>query len=291
MRLHTIGPARRLFGAATASALLALAACSQPMASALPPLPAGAGYVAMGSSYAAGPGIGPVRPGTPARCARATNNYASLLAEALHLALVDASCSGATSAHLLGPWQELAPQIDAVTADTRLVTVTIGGNDLGFVTGLFAASCRAGSVPGPCPAAPASGESQYAELEARLHALARAVHARAPAATLVFVQYLTVVPPAPCDRAAIAPQDARAAAAVARRLAAITARVAAGEGARLLAADRLSRDHTPCSPEPWSNGFRAGYDMRQGAPWHPNAAGHAAIARALAAMLAPSARL
>lgn len=56
-------------------------------------------------------------------------------------------------------------------------------------------------------------------------------------------------------------------------------------GARLLPADELSRDHTPCSPEPWSNGMSAGYDMSPGAPWHPNRAGHAAIADVLAERL------
>lgn len=49
------------------------------------------------------------------------------------LNLVDVSCGGATTAHILGAWSELAPQIDAVTSDTKLVTVTIGGNDLNYV--------------------------------------------------------------------------------------------------------------------------------------------------------------
>ncbi|GGC13951.1 hypothetical protein GCM10011494_35940 [Novosphingobium endophyticum] len=36
---------------------------------------------------------------------------------------------GATTAHILGPWNELPAQIDALTDDTALVTVTIGVAD------------------------------------------------------------------------------------------------------------------------------------------------------------------
>ena len=57
--------------------------------------------------------------------------------------MVDVSCSGATTAHILKRWGGLPPQIDAVTPAARLVTVTIGGNDVGYVGGLMAASCDA----------------------------------------------------------------------------------------------------------------------------------------------------
>jgi phospholipase/carboxylesterase len=39
------------------------------------------------------------------------------------LDLTDASCSGATTQHLLAPWNELPAQLDALRPDTRLVTV------------------------------------------------------------------------------------------------------------------------------------------------------------------------
>lgn len=268
-------------------AALSLGGCAGQAAGRLPPVAPGAQYVAMGSSYAAGAGIGPLQQGAPVRCQRTTNNYASLAAKQLHLVLVDASCGGATTTHLLEPWEELPPQIEAVTADTKLVTVTVGGNDLGFVMTLFGGSCRAGVSlrPGPCAGASSPDEAQLAEVEAGLRAVARAVHARAPGAVLVFVQYLTVVPPSACKDAVVTPGDAQIAAQTARRLAEITARVAAEEGARLIPADTLSRDHTPCSAEPWSHGLSVGYDMKQGAPWHPNAAGHAAIARELVRLL------
>src|SRR5690606_10476488 len=109
-----------------------------------PALQRGMEYVALGSSYAAGAGIGPLQAGSPDRCQRTTNNYASLLAKRLGLQLTDVSCGGAKTEHLLGPWNELPAQLDAVTGTTRLVTVTVGGNDIDYMGVLFGGSCRAG---------------------------------------------------------------------------------------------------------------------------------------------------
>ena len=96
------------------------------------PLPEGARYVALGHSFASGPLLGPPKPGSPPRCGRTAANYATLLAQRLRLTLVDVTCGGAKSQHILGPWDELPAQIESVTADTRLVTLSIGGNDVGY---------------------------------------------------------------------------------------------------------------------------------------------------------------
>lgn len=268
------------------AALLALTACTTTQAgqAALAP---GSRYVALGSSFAAGAGIGPTKPGTPERCQRTAINYATLLAQRLNLTLDDQTCGGATTAHILGPWNELPPQAEAITPDTRLVTVTIGGNDLRYVAGLMGSSCRAGApvMAGPCWPTPIPTEDDYAKAETGLRQVAQMVAARAPRARLVFVQYVTLVPDQPCAAAMLVPADAAISRGIGERLAAITARVARESGALVLPADALSRDHTPCSAVPWSHGMSAGYDRTQGAPWHPNAAGHAAIANALAERL------
>lgn len=247
-------------------------------------LPQEAPYVAMGSSFAAGAGIGPLREGTPPRCQRNTNNYASIVAEQLGLRLTDASCSGATTVHVLGPWNDLPPQIDALTADTRLVTITVGGNDLGYAGGLFGGSCRAGVSLGgtACPANVPPDAEKIARLDQSMRAIARAVKERSPKARLVFVQYVRLVPEELCSGAVITPDDARVSREIGRTLADLTAKVAHDTGAGLLPVDALSKDHTACSANPWSNGLSNGFDRNQGAPWHPNAAGHKAIADALA---------
>ncbi len=255
----------------------------------------GASYVAMGSSFAAGAGIGPRQEGSPERCNRTVKNYASLLAAHLSLDLDDQSCGGATTTHLLEAWNELPAQIDAVSADTRLVTITVGGNDLNYMGLLFTASCDPdvgmmfNSERQECPPrVHLPSEDAYAGVQASLEQVARSVRERAPHARIVFVQYVSLVPEELC---ASTPLDTRAQAEareLASRLASVTRAAAKTTGAMVLDLDQLSQQHTPCDPESWSRGFAAGYDGSEGAPWHPTALGHAEIADLLATLLANS---
>ena len=246
----------------------------------------GARYVSMGSSYAAGAGIGPLVPDSPKRCGRTQNNYAHLLAARMGLDLDDVSCGGATTAHILGPWSELPPQIDAVTPDTRLVTVTIGGNDLNYVRNLMTGTC--GRTPGmmppagrACPPVKWPIASDYQALEQHLRQIAQEVRRRAPQTRLVFVDYVRIVPDAggcadvPLDAAQMA-----AARETIRRMADVTKKAAGAEGALLLPVGQLSKGHEACSSDPWGAGHPG-----KPADWHPTAAGHEAIAKALAARL------
>lgn len=270
---------------AALAAVLALSACAHMQTG----LTKGARYVAMGSSYAAGTGINGIKPGTPQRCGRSASNYATLLAGKLGLILEDQTCGGATTAHILGAWNELPAQIEAVNADTRLVTVTIGGNDVNYVGNLYAASCSGEgfSVQGvkrPCPTLRPPTAEAYAKLEANLRAVAREVHRRAPKAQLVFVQYVKLVPDNPCAEARLSPEGALVNREIGEKLAKVTTRAAEAEGALVLAADQLSRGHTLCDADKWSVGIRMG-GPEAPAPWHPTAAGHAAIAAELERML------
>lgn len=269
--------------------LLALAGCAttaQPPHTVMP----GAKYVSMGSSYAAGARIGPLVAGTPQRCSRTENNYAHLLAVRMRLNLVDVSCGGATTAHILGPWSELPPQIDAVTPDTKLVTVTIGGNDVKYTRNLWSAMC--GKVPGmvpadgrPCPSTSWPSAEDYSALGQKLREIAQEVRRRAPQAKLVFVDYVRILPDAG-GCAALPLDDTQMAAAreTISRMSETTARSAAAEGAMFLPAGELSRGHDACSTEPWSVGYPG-----KPAAWHPTAAGHLGIAAALAERLMNSA--
>jgi hypothetical protein len=93
-------------------------------------------------------------------------------------------------------------QVDAVIADTRLATITCGGNDLGYVPRLLLSS-----LPWPVRALPSirrradafadleATETSLAELAGRLAQIAEQVHRRAPDCRLIFVDYLTLVPP------------------------------------------------------------------------------------------------
>jgi lysophospholipase L1-like esterase len=270
----------------TAIMIGALAALWAPAGLAQPsgPPPPGSKYVAMGSSFAAGPGVTTQADDPPNRCTRSKDNYAHQLARRRGLNLTDVSCSGATTAHLLGSWNELKPQLDAVGADARLVTVTIGGNDVGFTAGLGAAACATRGGPTPCPPAPAAPTDQaWADLEAHLGQIAGEVHRRAPAARLVFVDYTTVLPAeGTCPVLSLTAAQAAASREINRRVVEITARVARASGGALVAASAITAAHDACSADPWVNGS---LPPPGGAAFHPRLQAHAAIALALDRLL------
>ncbi|HEX8445219.1 MAG TPA: SGNH/GDSL hydrolase family protein [Sphingomonas sp.] len=250
--------------------------------------PPGRTYVAMGSSFAAGPGIAPMaQPGD--RCGRSTGNYAHQLARLRRLELIDVTCSGATTEHILGPWQDVPPQINAVTRDTALVTITIGGNDVGYIGGLSWAACSrlpADRRDPRCKEAPAVTEQAWQSLAVSLRRVVSETRARAPSARIVLVDYLTVLPPTgTCARIAMPADAAVASRAVATRLAALTASVARAAQVDVLRASRLSAGHGACAPDPWTSGFPSPDGPPVMVPFHPNLAGMTAVAQALDRLL------
>ncbi|MET7478385.1 SGNH/GDSL hydrolase family protein [Streptomyces sp. NPDC005648] len=97
-------------------------------------------YVALGDSYTAGPEI-PDQNGRPAGCDRSDRNYPSLVARGLKLKAADfrdVSCSGATIGDLFSAQGTddgaNGAQLSALSDRTRLVTLGIGGNDIGFAS-------------------------------------------------------------------------------------------------------------------------------------------------------------
>ncbi|MEV6589432.1 SGNH/GDSL hydrolase family protein [Streptomyces acidicola] len=97
-------------------------------------------YAALGDSYTSGPDI-PDQNGEPPGCDRSDRNYPALVADGLGLEATrfrDMSCSGATMGDLFAPQSTddgVNPaQLSAVSSNTRLVTLGIGGNDIGFVS-------------------------------------------------------------------------------------------------------------------------------------------------------------
>jgi lysophospholipase L1-like esterase len=116
--------------------------------------PAGKTYVSLGDSYSAGFGLTPYSDEPAPGCFQADQNYPHLVAESLGLALEDHTCSGAVTANIRDTPQPTitgagtAPvQSDSLTRETDIVTVTIGGNDLGFAD--VAQTCVAESAQGP----------------------------------------------------------------------------------------------------------------------------------------------
>lgn len=245
-------------------------------------------YVAMGSSFAAGPGLPPEIEGNADRCNRSAANYSHLLALKLGLDLSDVSCGGATTAHILGRWNELPAQIDAVTADTRLVTVTIGGNDVGYIASLIkAASCAAiQPAPARCKQSSTTFQQAWSAVEQSMRSIVTDIRRRAPGARIVFVDYVTLLPArGTCPQFPFPAEQADTVRAIAAHLAESTARVATSEGVEVVRASWLSRRHDACSKAPWANGWIDPLPGAGGVRFHPNAAGMAAVADALEKLL------
>ena len=96
----------------------------------------GSSYVALGDSYTAGLGI-PEQTGATAGCGQSTSSYPYLVARSLRLKLTDMSCSSATipdmtAAQPTGDGTNPA-QLSGLSPGTALVTVSIGGNDIGII--------------------------------------------------------------------------------------------------------------------------------------------------------------
>jgi lysophospholipase L1-like esterase len=177
--------------------------------STLPRLPAGSEYVALGDSYAAGYGLGdPTGRPTPA-CGQSSRDYPHRIAKQYGLDLIDVTCAGATSADVVSSHQYRGapPQIRALSDSTRLVTLTIGGNDSGLFS--TAASCLALTPTGPVFAGRDEAscrstlvqngvDSLTAKIDGTvqagvLHAI-EAVRQAAPNATVIVVGYPAIFP-------------------------------------------------------------------------------------------------
>lgn len=252
-------------------------------------------YVALGSSMAAGPGIRPRAAGAPLRSGRSARNYAHLVAGRFGYDLVDVTFSGATTANVLAERQHGSPpQIDALDGSESLVTITIGGNDVGYVPLLMAAA-----LPRPLRRLPLLGDRicELLDPDARnraldavfesLCAVGRAARRRSGAARIFFVDYLTMLPPAGVPAAPLSTADAELGRHVAATLARLTGEAAAATGCETVAAAAASREHHAWSAEPWTT-LPARYGVPlpgRPAPLHPNAAGMRAVADLLAAQL------
>jgi lysophospholipase L1-like esterase len=245
-------------------------------------------YVALGSSMAAGPGIRPRAAGAPRGSGRSARNYAHLVAEERKLNLVDVTFSGATTAHVLTERQRSAPpQIEALHGCEELVTITIGGNDVGYIPLLMAAS-----LPGIARKVPRisallnrqAREKALVQVGDALRAVASEARRRAPDARIVFVDYLTMLPPPGTAAPPLSSADAELGRHVAVRLEELTAAAAQSTGCGIARAGRASRDHHAWSGEPWTVGAAWPLPWRP-APFHPNAAGMAAVADLITAEL------
>lgn len=254
-------------------------------------------YVALGDSFTAGPLIPKLVPALG--CFRSSHNYPALLARRLGVdSLVDVSCSGASTRHLAGRqntgFARVPPQLAALSADTDLVTVGMGGND-GSVFGRLVTSCpqlRSLDPDGsPCrrslEAGAGTGLLEVVDrTEHRLDRALRRVRARAPRARVLVVGYPRVAPrQGTCpDVLPFARGDYRYADEVTRRLDRALRRAARANDMSYVDTYAASRGHDACAGESaWLNGQAANALRAQA--YHPLRVYMRAVASLVAARL------
>jgi lysophospholipase L1-like esterase len=280
-------PGRRglLRGAVVACCAMALSTAGATAASASVPTARTVNYVALGDSYASGPGI-PAQ--VDSACARSDQNYPSLLAAARNWQLTDVSCSGATTTALAGPQGSQAPQLDALGADTDVVTLTIGGNDLGFSSNLATCAGLAAKDPtgNPCQTFFTSDgtdrlEQRVNDIAPKIAAALDAVRQRAPRARVLVVGYPDLFPDngVGCTGSAVplAAGDFAYLRDTEKKLNAMIADQASANGARYVDTYTPTVGHDMCEPagERWIEPLVA---AAPAAPAHPNAQGQQAMA-------------
>lgn len=253
-------------------------------------------YVALGDSFAAAPYV-PVTE-TESGCLRSSGNYPHLVAaEHPELRLVDVSCSGATTGAMTQVQERdgksVPAQLDALTKETGLVTLSIGGNDYNLTGTLFGRCPQVRALEphgSPCKdELTALGTETLAEVTAKIganvEAVLTAVRERSPDARIIVVGYGTYFPESgTCpDLLPFADGDIR----FARRVLVELNRAAQGAaeqgGAEFLDTATPTAGHDICARDPWINGQLT--DERAALAYHPFAAEHEAIAALLLALL------
>ncbi|MFJ3640313.1 SGNH/GDSL hydrolase family protein [Streptomyces sp. NPDC090108] len=159
----------------------------------------GISYAALGDSYTSAPLV-PTQ--VDANCARSDRNYPSLVAAGQHVGTFkDVSCSGATTNEMWKAQGTNGPQLDALGRDTDLVTVQIGGNDVGFGTIIGTCAHLAAQDPSGNPCERYYGSGGYDQLALtvartapKIDRVLRAVRDRAPHARVVLVGYPDLLP-------------------------------------------------------------------------------------------------
>ena len=235
-------------------------------------LPTSAGYVALGDSFAAGVGSRSYRPDDP--CYRSPASYPAVVAQRYRLELTLAACSGAVTADVV------EAQARSLRTSTRYVTVTIGGNDLGFSSVLT--TCALPGWLGRCgPAVDRSLATLRTSLPGRLDRVLATVRQRAPQATVVVTGYPRLFGDEDCSALTFFSADERS------RLNAATAELDDVIADRTAAAGLRYADPAPafgrhawCDDPSWVNGPSRPLLNA----YHPNADGHAGYA----ALVGPS---
>lgn len=295
-----------IFFAATSLGDTDGSATAAPKSAAVSGSSAGPGpYVALGDSYTAGAGI-PSGTGTPTGCDRSDHNYPTLVAHELGIETADfrdMSCTGATVEDLTAPQTTShgtnPAQLSALTTRTALVTLGIGGNDIGFSelitrctkSGILYFATGSGKYTGnhaPCRSQYVDGTTDAVRQKIntvgdRLADTLAEVKRRAPQARVYVVGYPAILPSTAgdCGRdMGLAPGDVTFLHQEQQRLNTTLRQRAEAAGAGYVDTYAPSNGHDACSAREtrWVEPL---VPLAPAAPVHPNARGERGMADAV----------
>ncbi|HTY97935.1 MAG TPA: SGNH/GDSL hydrolase family protein, partial [Solirubrobacteraceae bacterium] len=239
-------------------------------------------YVALGDSYSAGTGTGLFLEGEEnENCYRSPAAYPELIAAEKRYKLSFQACNGATTGDVK------AAQLQALSAATRLVTISIGGNDVNF-GGILEACVKAQFLGNEeaCVNAISKGE-EFAKkvLPNRLMQQYAEIRSKAPNATVIVLGYpklfqkdgRTCKPYEPSESAAKQLNKA------AVLLDSVISTQAKAAGFSFVNPTAPFEAHELCSAEPWLNGLEGLIiEQLKAESYHPDREGQTEFARLIA---------
>lgn len=255
-------------------------------ASALSITSANGGYVALGDSVAAGQGLPPngTNVGASAQCGRSDQAYPNIVAARLSTDLVSAACSGATAGDLLTSQDrvgsDIPAQLDTAFAHgtPALMSITAGANDAhwaGFLQKCYTQTCGTQSDNWRV-------QMYLASLRLKLHFALAHIALRSgstPPTVVVTGYYNSLSGQCAADEHLTADELTWLSGEVQALNDALRQIVSLHSFASFAPVDFTG--HDLCSGQSWVQG------LSDPAPFHPTAAGQAAIARAVVGVLQP----
>ncbi|MFJ8950080.1 MULTISPECIES: SGNH/GDSL hydrolase family protein [unclassified Streptomyces] len=269
--------------ATTGAALVTLAA---PAHAAPEPL----SYVALGDSYSAASGVLPLDPKASPLCARSTANYPHVIAKRTGATLKDVTCGAAQTKDFAGSqYPGVPPQLDALSKDTDLVTLTIGGNDNSTFINTILSCATAGLASAgqghPCKSL--NGDKFSDEIDTKTYPAVKsalqAVKSKAPNAKVAVLGYPWIMPQVAQKgcflKMPIASGDVPYVRDIQSHLNRAVQRAAGETGSTYVDFSQSSEGHDACQPigTRWVEPALFGTNF---VPVHPNALGESAMADA-----------
>jgi lysophospholipase L1-like esterase len=230
-------------------------------------------YDALGDSFASGYGVAPYTP----TCGQSGSAYAVQLDGRMKIDLDGfVACAGATTVSLVS-----GGQLDALDVDTDLVTLTIGGNDIGWSSTVGA--CLLGSDL-QCAGSIGQTRSRISNvLPGLLDTVYSQVSQHAPDARVLVTGYPRLFSPEYGAFLGASPAEQHALNDGADLLNAVIAQAATRHGFGFVDVAKRFDGHGVNADDPW---VRGPFDQ---AAFHPNVAGYASYTAALTAAVKPSA--